>query len=394
MSNTWVIFRTSLKMAFRSLTNRKFRAALTILGIMIGITLFITLMSIGIGMETTISNILAQFVGAEIMVMSKISGSRPSVPGEVINILEDIDHVEDSFGLIQDTLEIEGEFIFVISTDPEQIEFILGITLVEGTSLYDALDHGVNRPAYIDSQLQQKLGLGVGDSIIATSQVSGAFLELEIVGIVSSLDIGIGMGGLGGMVYTTLETMQEILSTDAVQMIMLKLDDSSYSSSVADAIREAYPDAEVMTQEEILAMTDEILNIIFAVLIGMAAISLLVGAIGIMNTTMTSVLERTREIGILKAIGAKRINILQVFLTEAFIIALLGGIIGCIGSVVLVLGLTSAVESFMGFQMPYSFKPSIFIGGMILSVVIGLVSAAYPSFRASSVRPVEALRYE
>ena len=394
MSNTWVIFRTSLKMAFRSITNRKFRAFLTILGITIGITLFITLMSIGIGMQTSISALLAKFVGAEVVVSSKISGSRPSVPPEVVNLLGKVDHVEKSFGLIQDYLTIQGQFVMVIATDPSEIEFLTGIKVVRGMSLEEAVEQNISQPAYIDNTLATQLHLDIGDKLIATSQSSGVFLQLNIVGVTTSLSLGISISGFGGMAYTTLYTMQELLATDSVQYVMLELDDSSYSESVANAIRETYPNAQVITQQEVLEMTDQILNIILAVLLGMASISLLVGAIGIMNTTMTSVLERTREIGILKAIGSKRINILQVFLTEAFIIALIGGILGRISSVVLVIGLTTLVKSFMGFQMPYVFDTSIFIGGMVLAIVIGLISAAYPSWRASSVKPVEALRYE
>ncbi|MHA1311579.1 MAG: ABC transporter permease [Candidatus Helarchaeota archaeon] len=394
MSNTWVIFRTSLKMAFRSITSRKFRAFLTILGITIGITLFITLMSIGIGMQTSISALLAKFVGAEVVVSSKISGSRPSVPPEVVNLLGKVDHVEKSFGLIQDYLTIQGQFVMVIATDPSEIEFLTGIKLVRGMSLEEAVEQNISQPAYIDNTLATQLHLDIGDKLIATSQSSGVFLQLNIVGVTTSLSLGISISGFGGMAYTTLHTMQELLATDSVQYVMLELDDSSYSESVANAIRETYPNAQVITQQEVLEMTNQILNIILAVLLGMASISLLVGAIGIMNTTMTSVLERTREIGILKAIGSKRINILQVFLTEAFIIALIGGILGCISSVVLVIGLTTLVKSFMGFQMPYVFDTSIFIGGMVLAIVIGLISAAYPSWRASSVKPVEALRYE
>ncbi|MHA1229054.1 MAG: ABC transporter permease [Candidatus Helarchaeota archaeon] len=394
MSNTWVIIKTSLKMAYRSITSRKFRSFLTVLGIMIGITLFITLMSIGIGMNTTISGILSQFIGAEIMVMSKISSSRPSVPSEMVNILGNIDHVEDAYGLIQDYVDVQGNFIMVIGTPPDKIEFLMGIKLKEGISLKEALEKGIERPAYIDNTLKNQLKLNVGDRLVATSQISGVFLELNIVGIVSSIDIGVGFGGFGGMVYTTLDTMQELLSTDSVQVVLLKLDDSSYSANVAESIRETYPDAEVITQEEILQMANEILNIIFAVLLGMAAISLLVGAIGIMNTTMQSVLERTREIGILKAIGAKRFDIILIFLTEAFIISIIGGIIGCIGSVVLVIGMTTIMQNFMGFEMPYSFEPIIFVIGMLLAIGVGLISAFYPSWRASSIRPVEALRYE
>ncbi|MFX1298132.1 MAG: ABC transporter permease, partial [Promethearchaeota archaeon] len=152
--------------------------------------------------------------------------------------------------------------------------------------------------------------------------------------------------------------------------------------------------AEVITEEEILAMTNQIIGIINGVLLALSAISLAVGALMIMNTTMMSVLERTREIGILKSIGAKRTHVITIFLTESFLISLIGGILGSLLAVVGILGIEQIISSIYGFEIPYSFAPWIFITGMLLAVCIGIASGFYPAWQAASVKPVEALRYE
>ena len=141
-------------------------------------------------------------------------------------------------------------------------------------------------------------------------------------------------------------------------------------------------------------MMDQIIGIMNGVLLALSGISLVVGALMIMNTMMMSVLERTREIGIIKSIGAKRTHVLTMFLTEAFIISLIGGVLGCLLAVAGLLGLESLIQSSYGFSLPYSFEPWIFIIGMLLAVGIGLASGAYPSWSAASIKPVEALRYE
>jgi putative ABC transport system permease protein len=207
--------------------------------------------------------------------------------------------------------------------------------------------------------------------------------------------MGGGMGmSMGGMCYTELKTMQDILATSNVQLFIIGLDEGVDAKTVGDAITAVYPDAEVITEEEILAMMDQIVGIINGVLLALSGISLVVGALMIMNTMMMSVLERTREIGIIKSIGAKRTHVLTMFLTEAFIISLIGGVLGCLLAIGGLLGLEQIMMSTLGFPLPYSFEPWIFIVGMFLAVAIGLASGAYPSWSAASVKPVEALRYE
>ncbi len=371
--------------------HRGFRTFLTVLGILIGITTFTALMSIGIGMRTQIYTILNQFSGASVIVMSKISTSRPSIPYAVGGYIEQIPGVNKTVGVIEDFINVGGESAMLTGIEPEDMEFLLGLKTVEGLSLKqtEELEH----VCVIDIDLQELLNIHINETLVASSGITGSYIELKVVGIVESFSMGGGMMSMGGMAYTTLETMQEILLTTNVLVFLVALDKGVDSAAVAEAITEVYPEAEVITEEEILAMMDQIIGIINGVLLALSAISLVVGALMIMNTTMMSVLERTREIGIIKAIGAKRTHVLIIFLTEAFLISLLGGVLGSLLAVGGVLGISFVMNSSYGFQIPYSFEPWIFIVGMILAVGIGLLSGFYPSWKAASVKPVEALRY-
>jgi putative ABC transport system permease protein len=188
--------------------------------------------------------------------------------------------------------------------------------------------------------------------------------------------------------------MQEILVTTNVLVYLVGLEAGADASKVKEAIVAAYPEAEVITEDEILAMMDQITGIINGVLLALSTISLVVGGLMIMNTMMMSVLERTREIGIIKSIGAKRTHVLTIFLTEAFLISIIGGILGSLAAVGAIILISGYMESSYGFQLPYSFDSWIFITGMLLAVGIGLLSGFYPSWQAASIKPVQALRYE
>jgi putative ABC transport system permease protein len=390
------VFKYSLLLAIRSMRHRSFRTFLTVLGIMIGITTFTALMSIGIGMRTQIYAILKQFAGASMVVMSKLSTSRPTIPGHVCEYLEDIDGVNYTAGLIEDFVTVNGESVILSATDPQFMEFLLGLQVVEGLSLAEASAKEIPNACVIDETVQETLNVALNETIIATSGITGSFMELLVVGVVESLDIGGGMpmGGMGGMAYVELQTMQDLLLTTNVMVIMVGLDEGADTNAVKEAIVSVYPEAQVITEDEILQMMTQITGIINGVLLALSAISLVVGALMIMNTTMMSVIERTREIGIIKSIGAKRSHVLTIFLTEAFLISLIGGILGSLLAVGGVLGISYFMGQSYGFELPYSFAPWIFITGMILAVAIGLASGFYPSWQASSVKPVEALRYE
>jgi len=386
------IVRYSILLAIRSMRNRTFRTFLTVLGILIGITTFTALMSIGVGMRTRIYQILNQFSGASMIVMSKISSTRPSIPAAVGTYLENITGVNYTVGIIEDFADVNGESVIITGIDPKNMEFLLGLSTEKGMSLSEAVKLEIYHACVIDTKLQKTLNLGINDTLLATSSTTGQILEFHIVGVVKSLQMG--SMSFGGMVYTDLKVMQEIYATTNVLVYIVGLNSGVDAQNVKKAIAAVYPDADVITEDEILAMMNQIVGIINGVLLALSAISLVVGGLMILNTTMMSVLERTREIGIIKSIGAKRSHVLTIFLTEVLLISLIGGILGSLAAVGGVLAISSYMEAVYGFRVPYSFEPWIFIVGMLLAVGIGLLSGFYPSWQASSIKPVQALRYE
>jgi putative ABC transport system permease protein len=387
------IFSFSLKMALRSMRFRSFRTFLTVLGITIGITTFVALMTIGVGMQMQVSQLIFQFMGGGMVVSSKYSSTRPSVPMELGVHLKDIEGVNDTVATIEDFVQVGGEYMSLAGVEPDKLETVYGLTLARGHNLRWALDHGISNPIIIDESAAKTLGYDINDTLIVTSAISGSFMEFKVVGISSAfqIDISFIMAGTG---YTDLGLMQDLLVTDNVQSFRVTIKAGYDMGAIADAIRAAYPEADVVTSEDVLAMSNQILNIIFAVLMAIGSISLLVGALMITNTTMMSVIERTREIGIIKSIGGRRSHVLTIFMTESVLIALIGGILGCILTIGVVISLTGIVESTYGFPLAYSFQPWIFIAGIGLAAGIGALAGAFPSWRAASVKPVEALRYQ
>jgi putative ABC transport system permease protein len=160
-------------------------------------------------------------------------------------------------------------------------------------------------------------------------------------------------------------------------------------------LTEKTKDFYISTPEELLASFDIILNIITAFLVGIAAISLLVGGIGIMNTMYTSVLERTKEIGTMKAVGAKNSDILWIFLFESGLIGLIGGIMGVvlgygISKTVEIIAITSLKTTLLRAAVP----PYLLFGCLGFAFLIGALSGTIPALMASKLKPVDALRYE
>lgn len=386
------IFKYSFVLSIRSMKARSFRTFLTVVGILIGITTFTALMSIGVGMRMQIYEILSQFAGASMIVMSKLSSTRPTIPGTVENGLSQIDGINYTAGLIEDFVDINGESAMLTGIQSEKMEFLLGLQVISGVALSEAKN--VSNACVIDATLQERLGVNISDTLLISSDISATFIELTVVGVVEPISMGMGFGFDFVMCYTELSTMQNILVTSNVQIILVGLEEGADTDAISEAITLVYPEAEVITEEEILVMMEQIVGIINGVLMALSAISLVVGGLMIMSTMTMSVLERTREIGIMKSIGAKRPHVLTIFLTEAFLISLIGGALGALIAVGGVLGLSQVLEQSYGIAIPHSFEPWIFITGMVLAVVIGLLSGAYPAWQAASVKPVEALRYE
>ncbi len=202
------------------------------------------------------------------------------------------------------------------------------------------------------------------------------------------------------------DTLKEILNVqDEESQILVKASIDSNVTNLADTIKrkltsyrgekEGQETFSVSTSEQILNSFKDIFGIVQAVLVGIAAISLFVGGIGIANTMYTSVLERTKEIGTMKAVGAKNSDILILFLIESGLLGLMGGIIGIgIG-----LGLSKTAEYIAATQLgtdllQASIDPVLIIGALTFSFLIGAISGVFPAMQASKLKPVDALRYE
>ena len=227
-------------------------------------------------------------------------------------------------------------------------------------------------------------------------------VKFKVVGIVDK----IGNAQDDTQIIIPIDTAKDLFDAgDEVYGIMVKIDDGEEPSVVAERIEEELRDFrdedegaesfQVQTFEQILEQVGVVLNIISAVLIGIAAISLLVGGVGIMNTMYTAVLERTKEIGIMKSIGGRNSDIMMIFLLESGMYGLVGGGVGVIvgaGMSLIVAKIAGAALGIDYFQDDITLW--LVLGALAFSFVVGVLSGVLPAKQASKMQPVDALRYE
>jgi putative ABC transport system permease protein len=223
----------------------------------------------------------------------------------------------------------------------------------------------------------------------------------EVVGTIDR----IGNPSDDGSILVPIETLQEIYNTKEVSGMMAQTKSGEDPAAVAEDIKKALrrdrnlkegnEDFSVQTTTEFMQSFDTILNVVLGIVIGIACISLIVGGVGILNTMYTATLERTNEIGVMKAIGAKNSDILQIFLIESGMIGLIGGAIG----VVIGIGLSKIIEfigtNFLGTPLLRAYFPwYLIVGALAFAFIVGMISGALPARQASRMNPVESLRYE
>jgi putative ABC transport system permease protein len=410
----------SLVMAIRALSANKLRSSLTILGIIIGVGAVITLMSVGRGAEASVTATFEEMGTNVLNVIPRspeiegFAGMSPAFAAptltmndtkalERIRFAEAIAPVNENF--VKVTADGEDTTAVIHGATFEYQE-VYNYSLASGQFIADRNVASRDRVIVLGSEVAEEL-FGTDDPVGQRVKIKGQ--RFTVIGVLEPKG-GAFMGfSLDSVVVTPITTYQTRLfpqqtatGEDAVASIAIKVASAEAIEEVgeeAEAIlqkrhriaEDEKNDFDIVSQEQILGYITQITGVFTIFLGAIASISLLVGSIGIMNIMLVSVTERTREIGVRKAVGAKRRDILLQFLLEASMLSFTGGGIGIIGGWLLS-SLISHID-IGGMRINAVVSPDIVILAISVSVFIGLASGIYPAMRASRLNPIDALHY-
>jgi putative ABC transport system permease protein len=405
----------SLLASFQSLRTNMMRSALTILGIVIGVSSVVFLVSFGRGNTQNISKIF-ESMGANALYITTASTGGPLTGVTASLTLEDADAILNSpqATSVKAVAPMSENYQRVVYANENRNVDIMGVTpdvlkimdypLESGAFLNEDDLKRLNSVAVLGHKTSENLFGGtsaVGESI----RVGGRLFE--VIGVLQ--EKGAFMSQMDDFVMIPITTMQSKILTQTssrgrpVQTIAVS---TSSPAEIDNAIEQVKTilrqrhnirpgqddDFNIIDMREIMNSMDQVM-LVFEIFMGaVASISLLVGGIGIMNIMLVSVTERTREIGIRKAVGAKRRDIMKQFLMESSVLSLAGGIIGLLLAMIGAFLITGM--SFSGFVVSVPISFDIAAIAVLVALFIGLVSGAYPAFRAASLDPIQSLRHD
>lgn len=392
----------NIKMALASIWDNKVRSFLTLLGIMIGVFAVITIVALGSGLRDRIGSMVAS-MGANVLdiVPGKAEGGHgpPGMFGEFS--AKDIEAMREPEGIeyVAETIQaqVQAKFrskemgTYLVGTQPEYFK-ILETEIIAGESFTSADVSHRNRVAVVGLSLAETL-FGSAERAIGREFTIGG-KRVRVVGVLEEQDIQFGGINADEFIYAPATITQALAGVSNIREVIAKVrDDTDQDQTIKElekALKKVRGNNEftVMTQEGIMKTVDEILGIITAALAGIAAISLLVGGIGIMNIMLVSVTERTKEIGIRKALGATDGQILIQFLSEAIVLCLVGAAIG-LG---LSTGTSVLIERLVNFPPIINFQTVL--AACAFAILVGVVFGTAPALKAAKKDPIEALRHE
>ncbi|HEX3016963.1 MAG TPA: ABC transporter permease [Caproicibacter sp.] len=393
-------FTQAIKMAVKSLQSNKMRSFLTILGIVIGISSVIILIGIGSGSKETITSAI-EGMGTNLLTVSLTGSNAKSLTDSDLKTIKSYETVSDATPDLTGTATAKsGSQSYTTSVEGvlpgyeniRSVHAALGrfVTQDDNDNRYKVAVVGIEvlQNIYPDMKASEYETL-IGKNI----SLNGT--NFEIVGILESKGTS-SAGSSDNRVIVPLSTAERFLKSKNVKTYYVEAKSSDditpASTELNQFLLEKYNNDStqfrILTQSELLQTSSSTVNTLTMMLAGIAAISLLVGGIGIMNIMLVSVIERTREIGIRKAIGAKRKDILLQFIIEAIFISCVGGMVG-IG-----IGIFGGVliQALSTLKVALSF--SVMMAAFGFSAAVGIIFGLYPAAKASKLKPIDALSFE
>jgi putative ABC transport system permease protein len=401
-----------IRVAFRALVRNKMRAALTMLGIIIGVSAVIAMVSIGQGAQQSVQEQIAS-IGTNLLFVSagaqNVGGVRTGTGDTGTNTLtvEDLDAIKrevPSVSMVTPTVNTRSQLIFgsqnwntQIQGVSEQYPDIRKWTVQDGSFFTDADVRTAGRVIVVGQTIADNLFPGTS-AVGQTVRVKE--LPFRVVGVMARKgqdQQGRDQDDTAFAPYTTVQ--KKILGSPRVQVAYVSAisADATYTAQVqiGQLLRQRHKlgpqdadDFSVRNMSDIADAANQTNSIMTMLLASIASVSLLVGGIGIMNIMLVSVTERTREIGIRMAIGARSSAVRTQFLIESVVLSLTGGLIG----ILLGLGVSFLIPSLLGW--PTAVSTAAVIGSVIFSAAVGIFFGYYPARKAAALDPIDALRYE
>jgi len=397
---------SAVAMTWRNLSRCKLRVGLTVAGMAVGVALILVLLSLVAGIDAQVRTSIRAMGGADIIVYNAtitnpreafLLGSSAVLNESTVETIAYLPNVHAVSPQLTEVVIVNETLAPVWGIDVKTFyEAAGGLNIIDGK----IVGENENNTAVLGKSLFDLFNMTVGQSVFihARPPHHNNNVTLTVVGV---YETGIFLADRG--LYIPLAVAQNLTdSLDFVTSILVKADSPDNVESVSSEIASLFPDMRVVTLSNVVAQASQLLNTLTVFFGTLGVVALVAGSFGVVNTMIVSVMERTREIGTLKAIGAKNSTVLRIFILEALLLGCLGGGIGImIGG-----GASFFISEFsvrilpavpVGQRITTNVSPLLTPWNIILSFALGLVTGVlagiYPAWRAARMKPVEALRH-